>query len=156
SLSHEFLTRHLPAPVVDELSDRNWTLRDARHIEDCMMYYPIANRIAGTGENLERVRRVFAWTVAQTQLVPPGALAVGALPHASARRYDVLVRGMATEAQGVWAERAWLFISLCRQIGIDAGLITYTHSSTLELPVQRYGVSMDLDLNLFGLRHGPK
>ncbi len=33
---------------------------------------------------------------------------------------------MATEAQGVWAERAWLFIALCRQLEIDAGLITYT------------------------------
>jgi hypothetical protein len=156
SLSREFLSHHLPVPVVDELSDRNWTLRDARHIEDCMMYYPIANRIAGTGENLERVRRVFAWTVAQTQLVPAGALGFGGLPQAFARPYDVLVRGMATEAQGVWAERAWLFMSLCRQIGIDTGLITYTRSSTLELPVPRYGVSMDLDANLFGLRRGPK
>jgi hypothetical protein len=156
SLSREFLTRQLPAPVVDEASDRNWTLRDARHIEDCMMYYPIANRIAGTGENLDRVRRVFAWTVAQTQLVPPGALGFGGLPQAFARPYDVLVRGMATEAQGVWAERAWLFMSLCRQLGIDTGLITYTRSSTLELPVPRYGESMDLDANLFGLRRGPK
>jgi hypothetical protein len=33
---------------------------------------------------------------------------------------------MATEAEGFWAERGWLFMSLCRQIGIDVGLITYT------------------------------
>ena len=34
---------------------------------------------------------------------------------------------MATESEGTaWAERAWLFMALCRQLGIDSGLITYT------------------------------
>jgi hypothetical protein len=146
----------MPPAMVEDLADRNWALRDARHIEDCMMYYPIAHRIAGSGENLARVRRIFAWTVAQAQLVPPGALAFGGLPQAFARPYDVLLRGMATEAQGVWAERAWLFIALCRQLEIDVGLITYTRSTSLELPVPRYGVSLDADAALYGLRRGPK
>ena len=44
----------------------------------------------------------------------------GGLPQAFARPYDVLLRGMATEAQGVWAERAWLFIALCRSIKVPA------------------------------------
>ena len=39
---------------------------------------------------------------------------------------------MATEAEGFWAERAWLFMALCRQLGIDTGLITYSKSNTLE------------------------
>ena len=55
-----------------------------------------------------------------------------------ARPYDVLLRGMATEADGIWAERAWLFMVLCRQIGIDTGLITYSKSDMLELHVPRY------------------
>ena len=156
SLSREYLKTQMPPAIVEELADRNWTLRDARHIEDCMMYYPIANRIAGSGENLARVRRVFAWTVAQAQLVPAGVLGFNGLPQAFARPYDVLLRGMATEAQGTWAERAWLFIALCRQIDIDAGLITYTRSSSLEPPVPRYGVSLDQDAALYGLRRGPK
>ena len=33
---------------------------------------------------------------------------------------------MATESEGFWAERGWLFMALCRQLGIDTGLITYT------------------------------
>jgi hypothetical protein len=156
SLSREYLNTQMPAAAVEDLADRNWALRDARHIEDCMMYYPIANRIAGSGENLARVRRVFAWAVAQAQLVPPGALGFGGVPQAIARPYDVLLRGMAIEAQGVWAERAWLFMALCRQIGIDVGLITYTRNSSLEPPVPRYGVTLDLDATLFGLRRGPK
>ncbi len=156
SAAREYLKTQMPASVLDELTDRNWILRDTRHIEDCMMYYPIANRIAGNGDNLSRVRRVFAWVVAQAQLVPPGALAFGGLTQAYARPYDVLLRGMATESQGVWAERAWLFIALCRQLEIDAGLITYTHSSTLEPPVPRYGVNLELEASLYGLRRGGK
>jgi hypothetical protein len=78
SLSREYLRTQFPPRDFESLSDRNWTDHDTRHIEDCMMYYPIATRIAGTGENLARVRRVFEWAVLQTQLVPPGRLALGA------------------------------------------------------------------------------
>ena len=84
------------------------------------------------------------------------ALAFGGGPQAYARPYDVLIRGMATEAQGVWAERAWLFISLCRQLEIDAGLITYTRSTSLETPVPRYGLPVETEAALYGLRRGPK
>ncbi len=70
--------------------------------------------------------------------MPPGTLGSGRLPQVFARPYDVLLRGMATEADGFWAERAWLFMALCRQIGIDTGLITYSKSDTLELRVPRY------------------
>ena len=68
---------------------------------------------------------MFDWVVRQIQLVPPGSLGSLQLPQVPARPYDVLLRGMATEAEGVWAERAWLFMAVCRQIGIDPGLITY-------------------------------
>jgi hypothetical protein len=138
STARDYLATQLPAPMLQALENRNWNLRDTRHLEDCMMYYGIANRVAGTGENLDRVRRVFDWAMRQIQLVPPGALSSGRLPHVFARPYDVLLRGMATESEGVWAERAWLFIVLCRQLGIDTGLITYAKSDTLELHVPRY------------------
>ncbi len=42
------------------------------------------------------------------------------------------MRGMATEEGGTWAERGWLFMSLCRQLGIDVGLITYTPTNLKE------------------------
>jgi tetratricopeptide (TPR) repeat protein len=135
--ARDYLATRLPAPALQTLENRNWNLRDTRHLEDCMMYYGIANRVAGTGENIERVRRIFDWVVRQVQLVPPGALSSNQLPQVFARPYDVLLRGMATEAEGVWAERAWLFMALCRQIDIDTGLITYTKSDTLELLVPR-------------------
>ena len=92
-----------------------------RHIEDCMMYYGIATRVAGTGEDLDRVRRIFDWVVRQVQLVPPGTLGSGQLPQVFARPYDVLLRGMATEAGGFWAERAWLFMAFAARLASIRG-----------------------------------
>lgn len=115
--------RDLESPIFGRL--------DARHIEDCMMYNEVATRIAGErlpGEtdDLPRVRRLFDWMIRHVQLVPALSLAPPNLPQAQARPYDVLLRGMATEAGGGWSERGWLFMSLCRQIGIDVGLLAYT------------------------------
>ena len=86
----------------------------------------------------------------------PRSLAFGGLPQAFARPYDVLLRGMATEAQGVWAERAWLFIALCRQLDIDAGLITYTHSNIARAARTEIRMNFEIDAALLGLRQGPE
>ena len=111
---------------IDELENRLWSMPDARHVEDCMLYNGIATRVAGVGDDLTRVRRVFDWMVRQIQLVPAGTLGSPQLGQAYARPYDVLVRGMATEEAGPWAERSWLFLSLCRQLGLDGALIYHT------------------------------
>ena len=103
---------------------KTFTVKDARHIEDCLLLSTVARRVAGDGDDLTRVRRVFDWLVRQVQLVPAGSLAMPGGSQAQARPYDVLMRGMATE-QGGWAERSWLFMSLCRQLGLDAGLVVY-------------------------------
>ena len=71
-----------------------------------MMYYGLANRVAGSGEDLARVRRVFDWVIRQVELVPAGSFGSGRLGPAFARPYDILLRGMATESEGTaWAER---------------------------------------------------
>lgn len=111
--------------AIADLENSEFTFRDSRHIEDCLLLSTIANRVAGNGEDLDRVRRLFDWVIREVQLVPPGSLAPPGLPQAEARPYDVLLRGMATE-QGSWAERSWTFVALCRQLGIDAGMVLYT------------------------------
>ncbi len=151
-----YLSTQLPPQMVRELQNRNWSLRDARHLEDCMMYYGIANRVAGTGENLTRVRRVFDWVVHQIQLVPAGLLGSNQLPQVFARPYDVLLRGMATESGGFWAERSWLFMSLCRQLGMDSGLVAYSRSDTLEPMIPRYLPMTEFEADLLKFRRGPK
>jgi hypothetical protein len=118
------------AEAVRELESPTFGRIDARHIEDCMLYNEIATRVAGErlpGEvdDLPRVRRLFDWMVRNIQLVPALTLAPPGVPQAQARPYDVLLRGMATEAGGGWSERGWLFMSLCRQLGIDVGLVAY-------------------------------
>jgi tetratricopeptide (TPR) repeat protein len=155
SASREFLRTQFPADLLNSLQDPTWNQRDTRHLEDCMMYYGIATRVAGTGENLVRVRRVFDWVVRNIQLVPAGALAAPQMGQAFARPYDVLLRGMATESEGYWAERTWLFMVLCRQLGLDAGLITYTKGNVLE-PLVQVNSALDKDSALVKARRRGK
>ena len=157
SAAREYLQTQLPPAMLQSLEDPAWSERtDTRHIEDCMMYYGIANRVAGTGEDLDQVRRVFDWIVRQVQLVPAGSLGAGRLGQAFARPYDVLLRGMATEAEGFWAERAWLFMAMCRQLGIDTGLITYTKGNVVEPFGPGLGTNVQPDPAAPGLRKSPK
>ena len=115
-----------PEPILKDFMSSKFSLRDARHIEDCMLYRAVANRVAGEGDDLTRVRRIFEWTVRNVNLIPPESLAGEKFRQAQARPTDVLFRGMATETNGHWSERGWLFMALCRQIGVDVGLLTYT------------------------------
>ncbi|MDX2037336.1 MAG: tetratricopeptide repeat protein [Isosphaeraceae bacterium] len=121
-----FLARQLPKDFIDDLEKPTFTIRDARHFEDCMLYNAIATRVAGEGADLERVKRLFEWTIRQVTLVPPGQLAPSGLDQAQARPYDCLLRGMGTELGGYWTERGWVFMSLCRQIGIDVGIVAFS------------------------------
>lgn len=135
-----FLARQLPRKMMEEVQASQWSEgRDARHIEDCMMYYDIASRVGGTGDDLARVRRVFDWIVEQVQLVPAGSMGTPELPQVYARPYDLLLRGMATETQGYWAERSWLFMALCRQLGVDVGLLTYSRGNVVEPMIPKTG-----------------
>ena len=136
-----FLSAQLPSKgMVADLERVEWDPRtDARHLEDCMMYSVIAGRVGGTGDDLERTVRVFKWIMQQIQLVPAGSLGSLQLPHVPARPYDVLLRGMAAEEGGMWAERSWLFMSLCRQLDIDAGLLTYSKGNVVEPLVMTTG-----------------
>jgi hypothetical protein len=120
----EYLTSRVGAEAIRDLENPLFTIRDARHIEDCLLYHAIVQRVAGEGDDLSRVRRVFDWMVRHVQLVPPGSLAPAGGAHAQSRPYDVLLRGMAVE-EGAWAERSWVFMSLCRQLGIDCGIVLY-------------------------------
>lgn len=131
--SRAYLTEQLkgkPFPI-EQFDAPKFEVKDARHIEDCLMYRNIALRIAGGGGTMEKVRRLFDWTVKQVALVPAGSLvpsqlASQGLSHVPARPYDVLTRGLATEQPAsAWSERGWCFVSLCRQINVDAGLIAF-------------------------------
>jgi Tetratricopeptide repeat len=136
-----FLQPQLPPERLSELETTVWSRRDARHVEDCMLYYGIASRVGGTGDDLDRVRRVFNWIERQIQLVPAGSLGSPQLRQVPARPYDVLLRGLATESEGSWAERSWLFMALCRQLGVDVGLVTYSKGNIVEPLLARAGQS---------------
>jgi hypothetical protein len=119
-----------------------------------MMYYSVANRVAGAGDDLTRVTRLFDWLVRQIQLVPAESLGAAQLRQAYARPYDVLMRGVATEADGYWAERSWAFMALCRQLGIDSGLIFYSKGNRVVSPARKAGFNPDLAARLLGVQTG--
>ena len=121
----EYLTTiQIPETAIKALQEPKFSIRDARHIEDCMMYYGLANRIAGNGDDLTRLRRIFEWTCRNVMLVPAGSLAPpGKNQQAQARPYDCILRGMGSEVTPAWAERTWIFMSLARQIRIDVGIL---------------------------------
>ncbi len=54
SAASAFLETQLPKNMLRDMENPTWTKRDARHLEDCMMYYGIASRIGGTGDDLSR------------------------------------------------------------------------------------------------------
>ncbi len=127
---------------------------DGRHIEDCMMYRYVTRSVlsraegaAVSGDDLAKARSLFDWIVSQIVLVPAGSLAApnartpdGQPFQAQARPYDVLLRGMATETGGLWAERSWLFLALCRQARLDAALLEVV--VPVKAPVERFQTSM--------------
>ncbi len=80
SAAREYLVGQLGPDAIKEFQGTDWTLRDTRHIEDCMMYYVIANRVAGNGERPgprpPRLRLDY----------PPGAARAGGLVRVGAAR----------------------------------------------------------------------
>lgn len=150
------LGQGVPEEILTNLESSVFELSDARHIEDCLMYYTIASRVAPEGDDLSRARKIFEWINQQVQLVPAGTLAPGSLglAQAQARPYDVLLRGMATEEGGLWSERGWLFMVLCRQIGLDVGLLTYQPRNRSEAIGWVCGVLADKKVYLFDQRIG--
>lgn len=151
----EFLDGLLAAEQIKKLEERDFSNRDGRHLEDCILYQTVARRVAGRGDDLTRVRRLFEWTVNNIVLAPPQMLASSGLPQAQARPHDVLFRAMATEEpQSPWAERGWLFIALCRQLNLDAGLLCYTPRGADAPVIWIPGVVIDEKVYLFDTRIG--
>lgn len=137
------------------LENPKFNAKDARHLEDCLLYQSVAMRVAGTGDDLTRATRVFDWVTRQVGLVPRNALTPAGLPQAQARPYDVLLRGLATElGDGDWAERSWVFIALCRQLGLDAGLISLRPPGREEPLAWACGVLIDGKIYAFDARIG--
>ncbi|MGE3821120.1 MAG: hypothetical protein AB7I30_17035, partial [Isosphaeraceae bacterium] len=152
--SRAFLEETVDKSSVDVLETPEWTMPDARHLEDCMLYQNVARRVGGVGDDLTRVRRAFDWMVRHVQLIPATTFRASGGTPAVARPYDVLLRGMAVESDGVWSERGWLFLALCRQLGLDAGLITYTPRGAKEPVVWCSAVLVDGKPYLFDARIG--
>ena len=147
-----FQTLSNPPVALSELESRQWVELDARHVEDCLLYSRITRRlIRDDRPTLENLDRLFDWTITQVALAPASWLSLDPrLPQAQARPYDVLIRGLAVES-GLWAERSWLFMALCRQLNLDAALVTVDPPGESLLGV---AVLVDGEMVMFNLSTG--
>ena len=126
------LTGQDPEPIVKGLCSSKFTTRDARHIEDCMLYRVVANRIAGRGGRPDSRPPDLRLDRPQHRAgFPRNHWVAMAFRRRRSGRPTSLVRGMATEAGNRWSERGWLFMALCRQIGIDVGILSYSPRASM-------------------------
>ena len=91
-----------------------FNIRDGHHLRDCLLARTISSYAVGKADNdVERVANLFNHVIRAIDLVPehPGGLP---LPH-----YDVYLRG-----KGTAEDRASIFISLLRQLKIDAVVLS--------------------------------
>jgi hypothetical protein len=94
-------------------------LSDSLHLENCFLYRDIAQHVTRDArDDLTKAEALFDWVVRNVQLIP--ADQVQRLP-ASPR--VILVVGRGSEL-----ERAWTFMELVRQVGLDSVMLGYEAS----------------------------
>ncbi len=121
---------------VEDLERIEYGTFDTRYVEDMRLLSRVARRLVDPNDpKLDQVRDLFAWMVRQVQPIPSEIFSYSNVDgtefvQAQARPFDVTLRGMATEDGTLnRAERSWLFLTLCRQIGVDAGIVRVTPKS---------------------------
>lgn len=97
-----------------DLAAERFANEDARLLQETVWLRDIARRAATAGSELEQARRLFDWTVRNLQLETRQSML-----GIRQRPWQALISSRATAD-----ERAWVFVLLLRQLGIDAVAIT--------------------------------
>jgi hypothetical protein len=113
--------RWFTAPGVDRMDRLQFDLADAYQLREALWLKRIADR-AGRDTDLEIAIRLFDWTVRNVQLVDPNESAVEHLPT------EILLLG-----RGTAEDRAWIFLLLARQAGLDAVMLATRKDGSSEL-----------------------
>lgn len=130
-----------PLLAPDALNQLAFKPADGRLLQEAVWCRDLSRWTRGTDSNrLAQVTSMFDWVVRNVQLEPDA----GSLPR---RPWQTLAFG-----RGTAAERAWVFVLLCRQANIDSAILT--------IPTAENGawilvaVSLDGQLYLFDPRLG--
>jgi hypothetical protein len=103
-------------PVMSGLDKIQFTAYDGFGLQEAVWLHDLAASAGGdTLDDLARATRLFDWLVRNIQIEVDSATRVPQVP------WEVLQRGRATAG-----ERAWVFMLLLRQLGIDSGVLAFT------------------------------
>lgn len=108
------LDKQFPSEWRDRMSDLRFSPRDGAHLRDCVLFKQVLGYATGRAENeLGRVVTVFQHVIRSVSLISERAANVPLTP------YEIYILG-----RGTAEERAWIFVSLLRQLKIDAVLLS--------------------------------
>ena len=113
-------------PQVESLEKMDFSAYDGFALQEAVWLRDLSNWVRGdTLDDLTRTRRMFDWVVCNVQLERDSSDRVPLLP------WEILLLG-----RGTAMERAWLFILMARQQGLDAALVAVETlaSAKLHLP----------------------
>lgn len=103
-------------PEVKRISATDFDAQDMEFLMECVWLRDIARRARGEGiDELMVASNLFDWTIRNLQIEPADS-EKGAVQNQSLS--EILLLGRATAM-----ERAWVFIQLCRQQGLDAFML---------------------------------
>jgi tetratricopeptide (TPR) repeat protein len=114
----------LPPPlaklgVMQNLDQLRYTLFDAEALQQAFWIRDVAAWAGGSQpDDLTRARRLFDWTVRNVQREPPLVIDGKPQGHLPQLPWETLLTG-----RGAPIDRAWLFLLLARQAGLDAALL---------------------------------
>jgi hypothetical protein len=103
-------------PEVERIEAEEYDASDMEFLSECVWLRDIARLARGEGYGeLKTASNLFDWTIRNLQIEPASA-EKGAVVNQSLS--EILLVGRATAI-----ERAWVFIQICRQLGIDAVML---------------------------------
>lgn len=130
------------------LEDARLTRLDAFHLQETVTLQDVSRlAIHGVTDDLERAARLFDWTIRNVQLAAAGELgsdAAGQAVRSNHLPYETLFFG-----RGDIMDRAWLFVLLCRQQGLDAAVLAIPGVEGQPARPWAVGVAIDKKLYLF-------
>ena len=116
-------------PNVKDLGEPQFTRYDGPALQEAIWMRDLAGWVAGDRtDDIGRAKRLFDWTVRNIQLSPRLlTLADGSKIPALQMPWETLLLG-----QGSAMDRAWVFILLARQLGLDVALLAVPDSANVE------------------------
>lgn len=109
----------LPAVLIPHVESIQFDRPDAAHLDTCFLNRDIVTHVtANINDPLAKVEAIFEWVVRNVQVLPPEEL-----PPTPLMPGITLLVGVGSEL-----ERAWVFLELLRQVGIEGAMIAHTQT----------------------------